>query len=569
MADNNKNLLAFRGGSEGFVGNHYSVWQSGLSGDEPNLWAVKAGTRTSIAALRTHSMHGNSTYKQLLDFLWKIQQQEEDKEREWIKQKNQQFVQSGVKFEYQTQVQRAIDNKEYGLAYTLMTQVNKDLKELQREIGKNGSSMTRLNKFWKAQFESYFVERLDKAFQQQEMGQLNMNLTIEEIINDWMEELIMDSEVASESLVYIRDTMQDGLISLFEKQGIHIGSKDNLLGVNYKQFVNAKRVKKKKTTKHSETLNGLMHRVESTIGKGLQRGLSAELLAIGEGGRVGAVSMGTGNIEKSIINSLNGRFNKIQQKGDVISIEAYNTIINLSSYADEYYQAIQEGGEAGLEKLEQQIQKIIDDTNDIYIVEVNVKGYKSLRDLNIEQDGSFYARMNNLYKMKGQFPKKSIDQLIFLLNNTMEDCVASHHKELLGDYFSAIFAAWMWDDYTEIFKMAERDGIKRIRIFNSGGLYFSASQMIKRTLEDLQNEAGSSSFVYAEITPPTFNPHAFYNSLKTKHSVEGVPGGEQRQNILAERWNAMHDKIMQEGQVSIHIRQKQLDELFGKLLNFI
>ena len=110
----------------------------------------------------------------------------------------------------------------------------------------------------------------------------------------------------------------------------------------------------------------------------------------------------------------------------------------------------------------------------------------------------------------------------------MDDCVASHHKELLGDYFSAIFAAWMWDDYTEMFKMAERDNIKRIRIFNSGGLYFSASQMMKRTLEDLQNEAGSSSFIYAEITPPTFNPHAFYSSLKTKYSVEGIPGGEQR-----------------------------------------
>jgi hypothetical protein len=73
MADNNKNLLAFRGGSKGFVGNHYAVWQSGLSGDDQNLWAVKAGKRTSIAALRTHSMHGNSTYRQLLDFLWKIQ----------------------------------------------------------------------------------------------------------------------------------------------------------------------------------------------------------------------------------------------------------------------------------------------------------------------------------------------------------------------------------------------------------------------------------------------------------------------------------------------------------------
>jgi hypothetical protein len=51
--------------------------------------------------------------------------------------------------------------------------------------------------------------------------------------------------------------------------------------------------------------------------------------------------------------------------------------------------------------------------------------------------------------------------------------------------------------------------------------------------------------------------------------VEGVPGGEERQNILAQRWNETRDKVMKEGRVSVHIRQKQLDELFGKLLAFM
>ena len=92
---------------------------------------------------------------------------------------------------------------------------------------------------------------------------------------------------------------------------------------------------------------------------------------------------------------------------------------------------------------------------------------------------------------------------------------------------------------------------------------------MKRTLEDLQNEAGSKSFVYATITPPTFDPDQYYASLKNKYSVEGVPGGEERQNILAKRWDTMRDKIMKEGTVSIHIRQQQLTELLGKLLSFM
>lgn len=572
MAENDKNLLAFRGGEAGFIGNHYAIWQSGLGGEEANLWAKRAGIRTSIAALNSHSIHGNAVYKQLIDFLWKIQKQEEDKEELWINNKLTQFSSSGIEPEYLEQVRRAVADQEYGLAYTLMTQAHKDLDELKRELGKSGSSMARLNKFWKAQFETYFVKRLDSAFKEMELDGTKVNLTLEEIVNDWFENLLQDSNVVPDSIEYIKGTIQNGMVALFEKQNIQIKPNSNLLDVNYKNFVGAKRVRKTKGGKKngSETLDGLVTRISKTINQGLQRGLSAEVLAIGEGGR-GGVSMGTGNIGKTIVNELEKTVHKnIQQKGDVISIEAYSTQIDYSAYAEQYFSAIQEGGEEGLKLLEKQLEKIINDTKDIYIVEVNTKGYQSLRDMAIEREGSFYARMNNLYRMKDQFPQKSIDQLIFLLNNTMDDCVASHDIDLLGDYFSAIFAAWMWDDYTEMFKLASgENNVKRIRVFNSGGVYFSASQMMKRTLEDLDAKVGSNSFIYATISPPSFDPTSVYNQLKTRYPVEGVPGGEERQNILAQRWNEMRDKVMKEGRVSVHIRQKQLDELFGKLLAFM
>lgn len=574
MAENNKNMLAFRGGEKGFVGNYYAVWQDGLDGEDANQWAKRIGIRTSIAALRAHSEHGNAIYSQLVRFLWSIQKREEEKEMAWIQQKLNFFDRSGIDFSYLKQVDGAVSRKEIGLAYTLMVQANKDLQELKREVGKNGSSVSRLNKFWKAQFEDYFVEKLDEAFQRLEGGDLNANISIDQIIEGWIQELIQDSNVVPESLNYIRGTIEDGLLELFRKQGMTINSHSNLLKFDFKKFVGAKRVRKtKQSSKRSETLNGLMGRVRNTLNHSLQRGLSAEILAVGEGGRGhGSLSMSTGNILKNIKNELNSKFSSVQQKGDVFSIEAYTTEVSLLDYADQVYEAIQAGGEEGLASLEQQLSQLIDNTNDIYIVETNVKGYQSLRDIDFEREGSFYARMNNLYKMRDQFPQKSIDQLIFLLNNTMDGCVASHHKDLLGDYFSAVFAAWMWDDYTELFReMEKQDSIKRIRIFNSGGLYFSASQLMKRTLEDLENEAGSNSFIYAKITPPSFDPHAFYRDLKTKegYSVEGIPGGEERQNILAKRWDAMKDKVMRSGKVSLNIRQKQLDELFGRLASFM
>jgi hypothetical protein len=153
---------------------------------------------------------------------------------------------------------------------------------------------------------------LDKAFQQQEISKASMNLTIEEILDDWITELTMESNILPDSITFIRNTIEQGLLALFNKQGFNITSTDNLLKVNYKKFVNAKRVKKsKRDGKHSETLNGLLTRVERTIEQGLQRGLSAELLAIGEAGRGGAISMGTGDIKKSILNAFSGRHDKV------------------------------------------------------------------------------------------------------------------------------------------------------------------------------------------------------------------------------------------------------------------
>jgi hypothetical protein len=89
--------------------------------------------------------------------------------------------------------------------------------------------------------------------------------------------------------------------------------------------------KTKQSGKRSVTLNGLLSRIEKTINRGLQRGLSAELLSIGEGGRgSGSLAMGTGDIYKNLVNEIKSEFSgKIFQKGDAISIEAYGAEVDL------------------------------------------------------------------------------------------------------------------------------------------------------------------------------------------------------------------------------------------------
>jgi hypothetical protein len=72
-------------------------------------------------------------------------------------------------------------------------------------------------------------------------------------------------------------------------------------------------------------------------------------------------------------------------------------------------------------------------------------------------------------------PPLSTEKLIFMLNNTVDGCIADGEKEELAGYIAAVCVAWMWDDYTDLFSLTESSPIKKIRLFNSGGMYYSAS----------------------------------------------------------------------------------------------
>jgi hypothetical protein len=99
--------------------------------------------------------------------------------------------------------------------------------------------------------------------------------------------------------------------------------------------------------------------------------------------------------------------------------------------------------------------------------------------MSIEGVGSFNQRTKNLVKMAQEaegIPAFSMEKLIFMLNNTVEGCIASYCVDRLVNYIAAVCVAWMWDDYTELFSLSESSSaIQKIRMFNSGGQYYSAS----------------------------------------------------------------------------------------------
>jgi hypothetical protein len=63
-------------------------------------------------------------------------------------------------------------------------------------------------------------------------------------------------------------------------------------------------------------------------------------------------------------------------------------------------------------------------------------------------------------------------------------------------------------------------------MFNSGGYYYSASQIIRKTIDELLDNYKGSSFVIVDINPPSFDADSMYLSLKDKYPV---PHSESKQ----------------------------------------
>ena len=91
-------------------------------------------------------------------------------------------------------------------------------------------------------------------------------------------------------------------------------------------------------------------------------------------------------------------------------------------------------------------------------------------------------------------------------------------------------------------------------MFNSGGYYYSASQIIRKTIDELLDNYKGSSFVVVDINPPSFDADSMYLSLKDKYPAPHSENKQEWQSALAPRWNDMRDYVSTHGTISIKIQ---------------
>lgn len=577
-----ENLVAsaFTGGTS-FMTNHYAIWRKGLGKQSPNWYAVKQGETYAQRMFYDKSTNSQSSYSKLVNFLQRVEQKEAQKELALITSQIAKIEK--VCGSNNTRIKSAKEaalRQEFGLAYTFLIQSDEEMKKFiidcRKMIGEKDGNITHSSLFKNAEFSTVLAKKL-MVWIEQKMQQdaIKENLTLEEIVEQWIDQAIEGSSgVFMTPIQQLKEQTVARLKNYFLKRGLLLSesttNKSKISIKKLKQYMNSKGYLKTKKGR-SRSIKQSVDMFSKEVGGAVVKGLSQELSQTGKQGR-GGVSINTGGIMKEIEKSSTDGVGKVQIKNDVVSYVLDQVEIDyefMKTIFDDYITDETSETLLGVEEYLQKLSTILE-TN-IFKISTNVKGYATRNDLKIEGEGSFRQRTINLQRIANEasgIPAFSIDKMLFMLNNTMPGCIAENRVHHLIDYLAAICVAWMWDDYTDLLSVDQDVGaINTIHMFSSGGVYYSASQILRKTRENLMHEVGQSNsqFVNIQINPPSFDANSEYNNLRDQFPI--IPGMEyeEKQNLLAKRWDAMRDKIEQEGTIAIYFKQQQLENIISDL----
>lgn len=566
-------------GATSFMSNGYSIYRRGLGGYEPNPTAVSQGLTYEDRMFNIKSTNIRASYGQFLDYLRKIIAAQSEIEERYLRLKLEQLRKINIiDPSYLDQIAAAVEGKDYNTAYTLLLRRDKDLEKFKQEVSSNRfKSFQKTNEFWSSQFSKFIQNKLQQQIEAQagsDVLHLDFDTDFSSLVDEFLTKILDSPDVKNNSLNFIKKQFIDGLKKVFENfstLNFDIVLKDNSMNVtditnsklNMSHFI----TKKGKFRKPSAIAKNIADAVYAGIG----RGLSTEVYAIGSLQKIGAKGLATGELTKEIKNEFTGEVYNVQQKADAIGFEVFNADIDIDSIVDEIYaQNVSKNGENLLSAIEKRVNEALESTSvgEMFELTENIKGYTSNYNLQIEGEGNFYNRMSNLKKI--DLGGNMTSKLIFMLNNTTKGCIADGRVSEIADYLAAVAVAWMWDDYEEIFNISDTPAssrINRVHLFNSGGAYFTASQILQQTLENLEGDTDPNKFVNVKINPASPYPDSDYISLRGEVPISkfAAMSKDEQQKELKREWDIVKDYTMKNGTMSIDFNQKQLDELLSGL----
>lgn len=557
-------------GDGSFIKNNYAIFREGLGGQGPNPIALDRGYEAGYSLLGKVSYHGNSSFSKLINYLERIQVREARKEREFISKKLIK-LREVLPEEYYTKISYALEKEDYSSAYTLLQNFYKDLSELKREISDNRfRSFQKTNSFWATSFANYLGEELENylTFEGDKLIATGTGVTLEDLVDKFLTDKLGASDgIIAHGLELERERYLEQLEKVFRDKGIvpkNWNRSQPVFNKNRKKDYTslARGIKKNKSEKTKS-----IEAIGETLGSSIMLGIGSEIQAAVNVKRTGSTAIMTGRFERTTLSMLEDSFNQnVQQKGDLLTIDVFTGEYDLDKIVKKIFN---NQPDITIEQLREEITKALPEL-EIFETSENIKGYRSNFDLKIEQEGNFNRRLANLKKLADN--NDVFNKLIFILINTTEGCLFDRRLDEIGNYIAAAFAAWMWDDYDEIYNLNNKtSNYKKLHIFNSGGAYFTASTLMKATIEQLKNnydengmtKRNVSSLVNVDIKP------GYYSDKEYLHLIDledmRISSSTNIQETLKKRWEVVKAAALERGQMSISIRQKELDKLLGNL----
>ena len=574
-----ENLIArsFTGGKS-FMSNHYAIWWNGLGDHKQNWYAIQQGEKYMERMFYQRSVHGNASYGKFIDFLKKVENKEAKKERDLVMFEISKIEKIQPNSSRVASAKRAVEQGEFGTAYFFLQQTEEELERFvdnyQKMTGNKSGNISHSSLFWNSEFDTYFAKKLHKWLDEKSNNSFNKNLTLEQIVDEWIEEATVNSNgIVAQSLYDLKQSALDNLKNYFNKNNMVLSS-------STKEFTKLSKAKIRKFLEendYTKTKKGEKRDVKTStkifakdVANAALKGFGQELSQTAKQGRQG-LSFNTGKIKKEM-EKVSGGTSKVQVKKDVVSYITDEVSIDVEQIKQSLAELARNNVQAAMDEVERQLKELQKEKpTRIFKVTTNVKGYRSRKDMQIEGEGSFQQRTQNLQKIaehSKSLPAFSMDKIMFMLNNIMPGCLNEKRIHHVVDYLAAICVVWMWDDYTDLLDVdGDNDSIETVRMFSAGGMYYSASQILRQTRENLEKQVGTKSeqFVNIDIKTPTFDPHSVYKQLVDKYPIKNDMEYQERQATLAKRWDSMRNLIEKEGKIAIYFKQKELEDMISNL----
>lgn len=575
----------FTGGSS-FVSNGYVIYTSGLDGWLPNPNALLQGETFDTRMFDTRSMDKRSSYYQFINQLQQIAARAAANESAFLKSKMAQLQSSDIDVNYLDKIEQAINACDYSSAYTLLLKRQKDLEAFKREVNSNKNhSFAKTNEFFNSQFYKYLANKLEQQLVNQsgDIRIIKFEEDFDTFVDGFLNQVLGVSLEDNQSLEFIRNQLINQLKTKFPTEKFNIRWKGELApdsrrlrtydGSNVKFKRNIVSTGKKDANGHyksdarfrspKELANKIAYELIGNIG----RGLSQEVYVVGALGDIGARAYSTGNETMTRIDYFGNVDDTRQGKVDVRGYDVYSATISIDDIINDMYRdGYEQTGQEFYNELDRRILEIAskDDESEFFKIAVNVKGYLSNFDLSIEGEGTFANRLGviNRLPLEGGMSEK----LVFMLNNTTEDCIASGRQGEIADYLAAVCVAWMWDNNDDLFNIetAAPSNFHTIYLFNSGGAYFTASQIIQQTVDRLMNyDNDPNRFVDVKINPPS--SYQGYDALIDQYPGTGIQSKDAWDAMLQKMWETVKNDALNSGTIAIHFKQDALNDLLSGL----